>query len=89
MEEDIKKVGEIIGSKSTVSPKAKNIGERHIIFGEIAEKLKETSYKKISLPLLGKLLSIYETPFLYDLHSRCKQAKNYAALFWYHVKPKP
>lgn len=73
--------------KSTANEQ-KNIGERHIIFGEIADKLNIHSYKKITKPFLGKLLSIYSTPQLYDLHSACKQANNYAALFWHFVHKK-
>ena len=81
-------IGDILGEKREIgTQKSKNIGERHIIFGEISEKLKATSYKKISAALLGKLLSVYKTEDLYVLHSNCKDAKNYAALFWYHVRP--
>ena len=86
MDKEIKRIGEIIKAKPTTKPKKG--GERHQIVGEIFEKLNETSYKKVSYPYLGELLRGYKTDLLYDLNSRCKQSKNFAACFWYFTKPK-
>jgi hypothetical protein len=81
----MKSIRDIGNSREQNSPKPKNIGERHVIVGEIHENLK-TSFKKLSLVQLGNMLSIYRTEQLYPLHSVCKQAKNYAAMFWWHFK---
>lgn len=81
----MKRIGEILETATT--PKSKYIGKRHLIVGEIAEKLAETSFKKVSIKALGKILSKYKTEEeLYELHSNCKQARNYSALFWHIVK---
>ena len=84
----MKGIREILTSEG--EKKSKNIGERHLIVGEIDKKLKETSYKRISLPLLGKLLSVYKGENdLRDLHRKCIDSKNYAAMFWWHFPKKP
>ena len=83
----MKGIDEIIKKKQEEKT-SKNIGERHLIVGDIAKKLNETSYKKLSMSLLGKLLSRFPTSKLYSLHKECIDGKNYAALFWWNVKKK-
>ncbi len=68
--------------------KTKNVGERHEIVGLIFNKLKATSFKKIRIEWLGKILSKFKTPDLYAFHKECMGANNYAALFWTLIKKK-
>ena len=65
---------------------SRNIGERHEIIGLIFNKLELTSFKKIRIEWLGKILAKIKTPDLYAFHKECLEGKNYAAIFWHKLK---
>ena len=72
--------------KVILDNKKTNLGERHLILGEIAKKFNENSYKKLANATIATFLSPYDTQQLYAFHRKCTDSKNYAAMFWWHVK---
>lgn len=83
----MKSLFEIIETKET-NKNEKIRSEREFIVNEFCEKINARSKKKFSVRYIGILLNIYTLQEMYILMSKCNQAKNFPALFWYFVKPK-
>lgn len=65
--------------------------ERGDLLTEFASMINATrtgKYKPLSLKTYGFYLSPYTTSELYFLLKKCNSSKNFAATFWWTVKPK-